>query len=271
MIACLARVRTPDQVQNHHLKEINKVVKGLKIFTKHGNKKIAYTVDRIILETPQQKPLERGSPKTIADYFQSTYNIQVKKYPLMQTSGKKRFIPMELCFLVDKQFLSMSKMDKPIQNELLFKSTHVPNVYFDRCKKIVEKVSSLNPQLQNAFGLKTICLNPVQLPGRVLPAARMAGGQNRFFKAGTVPAKWGIFCFDHLMDETKIGTFAKAIADRARQLGLNFATMPNPIAKVEVKSKEKIGDIFTNLRNKTNAELIFIGIPTSKFSHMLCL
>lgn len=250
-------------LQLSDLREINKIVKHVKIFTNHSRSKIAYTVDRIILDTPQRYSFEQrdGTRTTIAQYFQTTYNKRLEALPLVQTSGKKRFLPMELCYLVDKQFLSMSKMDRTIQQELLSKSTHHPNVYFERTRKIVEKVSSLNPQLQNAFGLKSIAPKPVQLSGRVLPTARMAGNNYRFYQPGVVPSKWGLFCFDEKAPEAGVSAFAKAIADKAKQLGLNLATQPNPICNVKVASKEQLGNIFLNLRNKTNAELIFVGIP----------
>ena len=269
MVASLAGVRDlahPDQqIEEYKWREINKVVRHLKVFTSHGKGKIGYTVDRVLpRDTPQRMTFEGkdGQRVTIAQYFKTAYGMNLQALPLVQTSGKKRYLPMELCYLVDKQFLSHTKADKAVQNELLLKSTHAPNVYFDRCKKIVEKVSSLNPALQNAFGLKTISPKPVQLVGRVLPAAPMSGRQNQFHKGGTVPTRWGVLVLDETVPADQVSIFVQSIQRQANALGLKFAGQPNPLMRMTVKTKESVGHIFAHLQQKTNAELVFMGIPT---------
>lgn len=271
-VECLSNVRdlaNRQQLSYYKLKEVNKVLKHLKVFTHHVQKqgkvvKIVYTVDCIVSRTPQDQPLEKGSKTTIASYFKDKYNITTKAFPLVQTAGKKTYIPMELCYLVDPQFLSASKVDRNTQNELLLKSTFPPNVYFDRCKKIVENVSSLKPDLQKAFGLKTICLKPAQLSGRVLPVVGCAGGPKRFFAPGTVPTEWGIFCFDNKVNSNQLSVFAEALIKQARQMGLNFATRPDPLAIVPVNNDAAtFSNIFANLNiKKPKCKLMFLGIPT---------
>ena len=275
LVAELLRVRDleNDHINSYALKDANKILRHLKIFTKHSKSKISYTVDSVVLQTPQEHKFQQkdGTMVSIAQYFQTEYNIRLKKYPLVKTSGKCRYLPLELCFLIDKQFLANSKIDSNIQRELLMKSTHSPNVYMDKLKKIVDKVSNIDQGLRKSFGISAICPSPAQFTGRVLPVPRTAEGpRGSFYKSGQAPAKWGMFCFDPQVNVQNLGRFVEEMRARARQLGLNFAQNPSPVSPVTIRNPGDIKAVFSNLQSKTNAELIFVGIPTRKLA-LLCL
>src|SRR5699024_1543644 len=123
------------------------------------------------------KRVEDQAAITIAQYFLDTYGLKVHALPLVRTTGKYiRYLPLELCFLQPNQFLSNSKINSAIQRELLAKSTHTPNVYFNRLQAVVEKIATTNPELQEHFGLE-LTQKPVAFKGRILTPPKMLNAE----------------------------------------------------------------------------------------------
>ena len=275
LVGDLARVRNleTDRLDFRQMRDVNKIIKHLKFYTKHSKNKITYTVDGIVPIRPSEHIFKQkdGTDISIAAYFKKEYKINVKSYPLVKTTGKARYLPLDLAFLVDKQFLSNSKIDSNVQRELLMKSTHSPNVYFDKLEKIVGKVSGIDPALQKSFGIKSICPMPAQFTGRVLPVPRtVEGSRGTFYSPGNAPTKWGVFCFTEqgtAVNLEHLKNFVQSMRAKARQLNLNFVSEPTPISPVVITNKNDISAVFANLQKRTNCELIFVGIPTCKLSH----
>lgn len=239
MVASLAGVRDldrPDQLElvpEWKWQEINQVLRRLKIFTSHTKRKMFYTVDQLMPgDTPQRMTLQLPDEQemTIAAYFQTIYGINLQKLPLVQISGRKRrcYLPMELCYLVDKQFLSHYSM---ADNETA---------------------------------------QSYELPGRVLPPAQMSGQRGYFYQAGTVPTRWGVLVLDRSVPTNEVSFFVESILLKAGELGLQFASQPSPIMQMEVRTKEGVRNIFAHLQQKTNTELVFMGIPKGKLSLLKC-
>ena len=112
MVTCLAGVRDFDQLQTIpevKWQEINKVLHRLKIITFQGRSTINYTVNQLL---PRDTPLRMtfkgkdGKQVTIAEYFKKVYLCELQELPLVQSLGKNQcHLPLELCYLVNKQFL----------------------------------------------------------------------------------------------------------------------------------------------------------------------
>lgn len=163
------------------------------------------------------------------------------------------------------QFLSNAKINTQIQRELLLKATNTPNVYFNKLGKIVDKVAASESELQREFGL-SVDTKPVAFTGRVLntPTILNSNRNEKFNTVGKLPAKWGVFCFDTSVTDEQLKGFVKAMVDRARYFGLVLAP-PHPVACVPIKETAMIHNVFTNLQSKSQAQFVFVGIPTRKF------
>ena len=264
-------VKKPNSTQ---ITDVNKFIRHLRMFTNHSQNKITYTMDGIVDKCPQDLHFtnREGKVVTIAEYFQIEYNIELMKLPLVKTIGKQaRYIPMELCTLVQNQFLSNSKINSNIQRELLLKSTNTPNVYFHKLDSVVKKVAAIETDLQRSFGIE-LDTKPVSFTGRVLPTPRQlnADSRGKFFSTKDAPARWAVFCFDMAISQDNLDGFVKQMTDRARYFGLNFAP-PHPVAKVDVKDASTIYNAFYNLVKMTQTEFIFVGIPSRKLHSPLHL
>ncbi|KAH9389132.1 hypothetical protein TYRP_008486, partial [Tyrophagus putrescentiae] len=98
--------------------------------------------------------------------------------------------------------------------------------------------------------------------GRVLPPDQILSGQRGYFyQAGTVPTRWGVLVLDRSVPTDEVSFFVESILLKAGELGLQFASQPSPIMQMEVRTKEGVRNIFAHLQQKTNTELVFMGIP----------
>lgn len=233
------------------------------MYTEHSSRRITYTMDGLIEKTPSTMTFNRnGQSITIASYFETEYDKKLLEWPLMKTSGKQpRYIPLELCLLEQSQFLSNAKINSAIQRELLLKSTNVPNVYFDKLNSIAEKISGTDPELQSQFGI-SIDKKPVSFEGRVLPTPNQLCRHNRdkFYSTKEAP-KWALFCFDDQIKLDDLARFAAQIIEQAGHFGLAFGS-PKPVSIVKVVDSNSIYNAFFNLQSKTQAEFVFVGIPS---------
>jgi len=245
----------------------NKIIRHLKIVTKHGKREITYTIDGLVEKTPKSAEFENRDGKTNAhDYFLKSYNIKLQQLPMVRTSGRKSvLIPLELALLRDSQFLNKTKFDQNIQRELLFKSTHQPNVYFHKVAKIVDRIKESDSDgILGKFGMD-ITPKAARIEGRVLPAPRTQGSNNRdrFVKADKSPS-WGIFCFDDRQFQTKdLHRFAEDMINNAKRFGLRLDE-PTFADVVPIKSIDDIIAVFHNVMKRTNVEMVFVGIPNRK-------
>ncbi|KAJ6216351.1 hypothetical protein RDWZM_007508 [Blomia tropicalis] len=250
----------------NNLDEINRLVRHLKIFTNHGKRQLTYSIDCLIPKTPNSVFIKSkdGQSISIAEYFMKEYKLRVQNWPLVKSTGKQaRLLPLDLCFLVENQFLSLTKINPQIQRELLEKSTNAPNVYFDKLDGYVKKISSIDINLQKEFGV-SIDTKPIALQGRVLQEPRVMNDRAGFFRTGDAPKSWAIVCLDHNQKDNLIN-FKKQLISSARACGIVLPE-PNPCTYVGVKSIEEIGYIFQNITNKMKISFIFVGIPSSKIA-----
>ena len=255
------------------LKEANKFIRHLKMYTNHSVKngekiKINYNIDCLVNKSPRELKFtnRNGQTVSIADYFQEVYKINVLEYPLVKTTGKNcRYLPLELCFLIENQFLSNSKINSNIQVEMLEYATHKPNEYFNMLDSVVKKVAKSDIDLQKQFGI-TLNTEPVGLKGRILNLPRQLNANNndKFYSVGNVQTlKWGLFCLDPNINEEQLKSFVNNMIDKAHTFGLNFAR-PNPCVKIQVKSATDLHNAIYNVVAKTQSKFLFIGIPSSK-------
>jgi hypothetical protein len=269
LAALIANIRPGTKPTRNQLSDFNKFIRHLRVFTQHTKgKQITYTMDQAVDRSPRDMQFKNreGALTNIAEYFQNEYSMQLQQLPLIKTTGKMaRYLPMELCYLVPNQFLSNAKINAQIQRELLFKSTHTPNVYFNRLDSVVKKVAALEPELQRDFGIG-LDTKPVAFTGRVLPTPRQLNGDNRgkFHTVKAPPAKWAVFSFDPAFNKDELTGFVKTMVDRARYFGLNLAP-PSPVASMQIKDVQDIYNVFHNLQSRTQAQFVFVGIPTRKF------
>ena len=247
--------------------EVNKFIRHLRMYTEHGQKRITYTMDGIIDKCPRDMTFKNrdGVTTSVADYFMKEYNMQLLQLPLIKTTGKNaKYLPMELCFLVENQFLSNAKINPTIQRELLLKSTNAPNIYFNKLQNVINKVATSSPEIQEEFGIK-LETKPVAFTGRVLQTPRQINGETRskFFSTKPAPTRWAVFCLDQGISDGDLKSFVNDMVARARYFGLNFGP-PNPVVKVNAGDPNSLYNVFYNLHQRTQAEFVFVGIPTRK-------
>ena len=65
--------------------------------------------------------------------------------------------------------------------------------------------------------------------------------------------------------------FVQAMLERSRYFGLNFADQPHPVAKVDIGSAKDIHNAFYNLHKRTNAQFVFVALPSRKYLHTMIL
>ena len=257
-----------ERVNNRQLMQVNKILRHLKVFTKHGNRMVTYTIDRIVEKYPRDayfQHKEKGKT-SIHDYFKMEYQIRLKQLPMVHVTGKDNVhLPLELCYLQESQFLNKTKFDMNIQRELLFKSTHQPNVYFHKVATIVNRINEADSKsggILKKFGMD-LNSKAARFEGRVLPTPRNLNSTNRdrFYKVAPKLPEWVVFCFDNNFNEKQLENFSRQMSAKAFELGLTL-DKPSTLRCIEIKSFEDIRNVFHNVHKKTNADLVFVAIPS---------
>ncbi|KAJ6219071.1 hypothetical protein RDWZM_004883 [Blomia tropicalis] len=264
----------PQQFPKNQLAEINRLIRHLKMCTKHNSKEFTYTIDGLVPKTPSDVTFVQkdGSEITVKRYFAEKYLINLQEFPLVATKlrGKNSIsimIPLELCFIPENQFLSNSKIGFETQKELLFKSTHAPNVYFNKITNYAKMITSSETGLQNEFGMQ-IDSKPLSVQGRVLPAPNQTGNRGSFYRPATkfANSKWGVICFDQIQND-QIKLFANQIIEKASEYGIRLEP-PHPVINIPLTSSTNFQHIFYNLFMKAEVKFLFVGIPQKNIAGM---
>ena len=254
-----------------NIRETNKFIRHLRVFTSHSQTKIQYCIDGLVPKTPKDftftlKAQNDEKPKTISihDYFKKEYKINLQNNFLVKTTGKNpRYLPMELCYLANSQFLSASKIDQNTQGALLLKSTHTPNVYFDKANKVANTLAGIDNALYQEFGI-SLKTKPIKLTGRALntPSQLPSDSRGKFHLSAQAP-KWGMFCFDKQVSKEDLKKFVDELKQNAFRFGLKF-NEPCVLEAFEIKTKESVKAVFANLkRHFSDCSFVFVGIPSS--------
>ena len=264
----ICNVTVGERITREQVVALNKFFRHLRIFTTHSGRELTYTMDGVQDKFPEEMKFtdRTGYPVSVDVYFREVHRREVQRLPLIKTTGKMpRFIPMELCLLKPNQFLSNQKIDSQIQRELLFKSTHTPNVYFDKLDNIVKKVANAQPEIRRAFGI-ALETKPLSFQGRVLPSPVQLNGDNRskFYRTKPTPLKWAVFSFDMDITDEELQGFVDQMIKRAKYFGLDF-NQPNPVTRVRITHRDDIFTVVCNIIRRTEAQFIFFGIPPSKY------
>ena len=174
LVVALARLNSVNELETKglnrwQLDDVNKIVRHLQIFTEHTGTKMTYKVNKIELITPRQFKFpvkgKDGKEKMVSnfDYFQEKYQKNLKNLPMVEVTKKNTRLPLELAFLVDKQFLSNTKIDP---DEMVKRATHSPVCYFNRANEIVRRIASSDTTTQRSFGIEAFTLDPISITAR---------------------------------------------------------------------------------------------------------
>ncbi|KAH7638733.1 argonaute 5 [Dermatophagoides farinae] len=267
-MVCAFKRKQPNELSDYELRDLSKFCRHMKIFTNHCGKR-TFLIERFEKITPQQKKID-DNKGTIADYFRNTYGINVKSYPLIKTTGKiAKYLPMELCYLVDKQFLANSKIDDRIQRELLEISTHRPDVYFTKATTYASKIKQDGTGFLKDFGLD-LMMKPAKLIGRVLPEPKQFHSRrdDKYYVTPRKELKWVLFSLEPSIRKNDLQSLADQIIGTGEKVGLRFMPKSNNIqATEEIRNHKDVIGIMKNINkeyNKANSPLdvAFIVIPS---------
>ncbi|KAJ6224924.1 hypothetical protein RDWZM_003469 [Blomia tropicalis] len=243
----------------------NKIIRHLKVGTMHSKQTCTYIIDRISEKYPKDEKFPyRGKSCSIDEYFQLEYNIILKSLPLVKIAGKNNiYLPMEMCTLVEPQFLSQNKIDQNIQRELLFKSTHVPNVYFNKTSNFVKRIQEIDSDgILKRFGIQ---LDPqaARIKGRVLPIPNTISKKmdDKFFHTVNTPPEWMIFALSEECRKNDLENFAFEMKKVANNLGLSLPK-PHDLVVRNISTEDHISNIFSNIIKRTPVGIVIVGIPT---------
>src|SRR5699024_9208150 len=103
LVGAVANIGPGQKPHRNQIVEANKMIRHLRMYTTHTNKKVTYTMDGLIDRNPRELNFKNkeGQNMSIAEYFAKEYKINLQPLPLVKTTGKMaRYIPMELCCLV---------------------------------------------------------------------------------------------------------------------------------------------------------------------------
>ncbi|OTF71114.1 Argonaute-like protein, partial [Euroglyphus maynei] len=260
--------KQPNQLNDYELRNLSKFCRHMKIFTNHCGKR-TFLIERFVNITPQKQEIDHDKG-TIAAYFYNTYKLSVKNFPLIKTTGKvAKYLPMELCFLVDKQFLANSKIDNRIQQDLLSEATNKPHVYFSKTTTYTSKIKQDGARLLRDFGLD-LMVKPAKLIGRVLPPPKQldSGANKRYHRTPNKPLKWVLFSLDHSIQMGILEKLADEIIKAGRSVGLVFNDKSQNIriANGEMRSQQDVVGVMKNINKSFNSsdsplDVAFIVIP----------
>nr|AUI38422.1 argonaute 8 [Dermatophagoides farinae] len=272
LVTLIAGGRDPSQFGPGDIVAANKIIRGLKIYTTHTGRKTCYTIKGLTVQKPNEhkftkktKDQDEGQIVSIQEYFLEKYKVRVQNYPLVSTVGKEQFIPLELCRMVDKQFLNNSKIqaDANIPNELLRVSTHKPLIYFDKLSKISNQIPSLSPELMSEF--KTdFFTKPIRFTGRVLDTPRQMNAQRMepFFRS--IPkTPWAFVSLDINFNKPDVENIVSELVTTAKRYKLDLSNCRNKIVTpVNPGNLAQVDLIFAKIKTEIpDLKLLFVALP----------
>ncbi|ORY81937.1 Piwi domain-domain-containing protein [Protomyces lactucae-debilis] len=236
-------LRSPDELarlQQHQLRQLNKILKGLSIYTKHmergGRPPRQQKIFMISRDTAVTAKFEKeGKQYTVDQYFKETYqiNLKHKNAPLLEMSGpQKTKLPMELCFVAEGQRFPNTLLTGKQTAEIVRNAAQPPP---DRIRSIQDNVSKLdwqNDEMLKNFHMK-INPQPMIANARLLPAPTIKFGKNQslrpqggqwktmgkqLFKTTTLDS-WGILNFADPRDDPSM--FEREVVQAAMRYGTN--------------------------------------------------
>lgn len=114
---------------------------------------------------------------TVAQYFKDTYGVNLK-YPDLNcvkagSPGKSIDLPMEVCWLVDKQ-VCRRKLDPKETSEFIKESATKPEIHFKKIERNATYIRESGREIYKTFGL-SISTEPISVKGRELVPAGLKG------------------------------------------------------------------------------------------------
>ena len=272
LVTLIAGGRDPSQFGPGDIVAANKIIRGLKIYTTHTGRKTCYTIKGLTVQKPNEhkftkkiKDQDESQIVSIQEYFLEKYKVRVQNYPLVSTVGKEQYIPLELCRMVDKQFLNNSKIqaDANIPNELLRVSTHKPLIYFDKLSKISNQIPSLSPELMSEF--KTdFFTKPIRFTGRVLDTPRQMNAQRMepFFRS-MPKTPWAFVSLDINFNKPDVENIVSELVTTAKRYKLDLSNCRNKIVTpVNPGNLAQVDLIFAKIKTEIpDLKLLFVALP----------
>lgn len=251
---------------------LNKVLRHLKIFTTHTKSKLVATINKLLPNSSAKDTFstDDGGKMSYIEYFQKNYKLTLKtpQFPLVELTGKgvgtskSKKLPLELCYLYEKQFLNNAKYGPEIHKELLFKSTHSPNVYFNHLGVVVDKMANSAPKILADYGLN-MTTAPAKFKGRELIKPQILpvqpGRSVKFYDPK--PLVYAVFCLDTTVNPNNFKQFCQGLASAIRNI---YPRNRLIVEKIIDKNPNPtiIKNIFENIQtNAKDCSLVFFGIP----------
>ncbi|KPM04151.1 argonaute-2-like protein [Sarcoptes scabiei] len=250
------------------LQQINRVVNGLKIFTTHSGTHRKYLMKSLISKRPNEcfftTRNDQGVDEeiTVKEYFRHKYKIDLQPNPLVVALCKRtQYIPLEFCYVLDKQFLCEEKIDANIFNELLRFSTHKPMIYLNKITKFANDINRLESKMIDDFKISFVP-RPIKLTGRVIdrPTSLSEKFTDKFYQTTPSP-KWAFFSFDRYFGPREVDRMVQDLKQTSFKFGLR---LDNCLAKetVTITNHESIINCFANINYKLpGIQLLFCAIP----------
>nr|XP_046909464.1 protein argonaute-2-like isoform X2 [Dermatophagoides farinae] len=274
LVAMISEGRDPQHLNPNEIENISKIIRGLAVNTDYTGRKQKYIVKAFAARRPHEVTFmmkkngtDEETPISVHDYFLTKYRISVKDYPVVQMCGKRdTVIPLELIYLVEKQFLNNSKIDSIIQNELLRTATHKPLIYFNHLSRFTQEIVKSNPERMAQFGTD-LSPKPVRFCGRVLDEPRVRGGnRNERFASASV-ARWAFFSFDEKFGERDVDSIVLELKQTGNRFGMNLSNcIEKQVVPIDNRSLDVVKNVFANILKKLpNLNLLFVALPHIPF------
>ncbi|XP_075676962.1 protein argonaute-2-like [Dermatophagoides pteronyssinus] len=293
LIAMLLDGRDPRQLtssssSSRDLERINKILRGLDVYSRHMGRRMNYKIKGILSRKPNELSFEmrqngNGSGGdgdgqevrsiTIKDYFMEKYHIELNNdYPVVQLIGRPNFyMPSELLIMNEKQFLNTSKIDSTIQNDLLHSSTNKPLIYLNNVTRFANEIAEIDPERMNHFGVD-LQPRPVRFFGRIFDPIRCIGNQRNDRFASTIStaggnsssaAKWAFFSFDERFNRRDIDSFVHELKQTSRRFGLDLSNcLEQQLVPINQQNLNDVGNVFANiLQHLPSCNLLIIALP----------
>nr|SZF06506.1 protein argonaute-2-like [Psoroptes ovis] len=269
----------PKGFNEREIGQVSELIHGLEVYTTHiHGRKNKVVIKSLTSRRPKDITFllknddKRETPISVQEYFQMKYNITPEDYPCVLSMNKQTAIPLELCFMKEKQFLNNSKMDGTLTNELLRMATHKPIIYFNHVANFSKTLANDVEQLSH-YGVELLA-KPVRFNGRQLDPPRLCGaGRNERLAKTFGPIEWAFFSLDGKFSESDIEQIVRDIKQTGERYGMDLsrclAKVSSAIGKDDIRL---LKNIFLNILKKIpNVKLLFFVLPhgTSKFYQMI--
>nr|AUI38421.1 argonaute 7 [Dermatophagoides farinae] len=246
-----------------NFKKINSFIKNLSIYTEHGNQKRSYKIKELIaIRLNEMKLGDDDDNMTILDYFNKNYpEVKINpKLPMVQMTKPHVYMPLDLCYIDEKQFVDNTKNYPNIHKVFMKECALKPESFFNKIQSYVDHIGKIGSTILGEFGVN-LQNKLVKFNGYQLDKPRMVVRNPRAITKSASIVPWAFISFDEKISNGIIDDFIDGLLNEAEKMNSNLPMGLKYSDFKRIKNLNDIENVLKKLKTECKIEFCFVVVP----------